>query len=419
MVDRVQLLDGVVARGSVGQGDADDIDGDAALNLADGQNRPVAIQRVCEACRRAGPDKNRAALAVRTVAVRQRPRCRDRSIGRGVKVTDTAEIAAKSIFVERNRGVRRNGRRVVVDRQVEHAVNEGAVAVRDTVRKLERKVVLIHAGRMIDRIELRDRVVARNRIGQRDLQDVDADAVLNLADGQNRPVAAQRVSETGRRARAEKQDGARSVEAERESKRARQRDRAIGGRIKIADAAEVASRQRVLIESDGGVGASGRRVIDECLIQLVVDNEIRQFLLAQQIEGIWSRQWIDASLREVRARRLCVAVAGTRCRKNRLVFRNRKQRCEFGTGQIAAGRNFDGNAIQRFAGRVEERLERDARLVVEKNDELLADMDECNLLVCNRRKIDLDRSIKAQRNGNRLLGERFGNLDGTCGRFSC
>jgi hypothetical protein len=54
----------------------------------------------------------------------------------------------------------------------------------------------------------------------------------------------------------------------------------------------------------------------------------------------------------------------------------RRWRSELVTGGDAVRRHFEGNIGQRMAGGIEHRIDGDARLVVEQNDQSVADADE-------------------------------------------
>ena len=291
-------------------------------------------------------------------------------------------------------------RRVVVDRERQRADDEVAVAVGHLIVEREVLVVFITTRRMTDRIELGDRVVAGGSVVECDLQDVDDNAVLQLANGQNRAGRIQRIGESRRRAGAEQQHRTRTVLPEREAQRSGQRRRAVARRIKVGDAGEITTGQTVFVEQHRGIRRHGRHVIDEGLVEQVRDREARQLGRAEQIKRVGERQRVDADAREVRARRLRVAGAGAGRRQDRLIFGDGEQGSKFSTGQIATRRHFDRDVAERLAVRVEERFERQHRLVVEQDDQLLADVDERNLLVRDGGKIGFDRSVIAQRNGD-------------------
>ncbi|EGP07238.1 hypothetical protein CSIRO_2966 [Bradyrhizobiaceae bacterium SG-6C] len=63
----------------------------------------------------------------------------------------------------------------------------------------------------------------------------------------------------------------------------------------------------------------------------IIDDEVWQFFLPKKIQRSGQRKRIDADAGEVRARCLCVAIAVARRRQHRLIFGNRKRRCEFRT----------------------------------------------------------------------------------------
>src|SRR5437879_7696028 len=56
---------------------------------------------------------------------------------------------------------------------------------------------------------------------------------------------------------------------------------------------------------------------------------------------------------------------------------------------------------------VEERLNRDGRLVVEQDDQLFADVNEGNFLVGDSREVDLDFLLVAEIDDDRLVGQRL------------
>ena len=105
----------------------------------------------------------------------------------------------------------RNGRRVVVDVDVQRAGGAVAVLVGDRVIDGEQRVVLIVAGRMQDRRILDDRVGAVGRI-DRDRQDRDRVPALDLLD-EDRAVGPVDIAESARGAAAEQVPGQSSVAA--------------------------------------------------------------------------------------------------------------------------------------------------------------------------------------------------------------
>ncbi len=119
----------------------------------------------------------------------------------------------------------------------------------------------------------------------------------------------------------------------------------------------------------------------------------------------------------MRARRLRVAASGARGREHRLIVTDGKELCEFRAGDNAARRHFHRDAVQRFAGRIEIRLERHCRLVVEQDDQLLADVDERDFFVRDAGDIRLYAAVVAQRHDDRLFAVRLGDLDDAL-RFS-
>ncbi len=68
---------------------------------------------------------------------------------------------------------------------------------------------------------------------------------------------------------------------------------------------------------------------------------------------------------------------------------------------------FNRKVLQRVVSGIEERLNRHGRLVVEQDDEFLADVDERDFLVGDRREIDLDFLIVSEIDDDRLIGQRL------------
>ena len=56
---------------------------------------------------------------------------------------------------------------------------------------------------------------------------------------------------------------------------------------------------------------------------------------------------------------------------------------------------------------IEERLNRHCRLVVEQDDQLLADMDEGNLFLGDTREVDFDFLLVSDIDDDRLIGQRL------------
>ncbi|MEO6946817.1 MAG: hypothetical protein ABI150_09650 [Nitrobacter sp.] len=88
-----------------------------------------------------------------------------------------------------------------------------------------------------------------------------------------------------------------------------------------------------------------------------------------------------------------------------------KQRREFRAGDVATGRHLHSEILQRLAGAVEERFERDRRMIIKQDDQFFADMNQRDLFARDRREIRLDTSVVAQRHNNRLITVRLGYLD--------
>ncbi|WP_156042092.1 hypothetical protein [Bradyrhizobium sp. URHD0069] len=114
---------------------------------------------------------------------------------------------------------------------------------------------------------------------------------------------------------------------------------------------------------------------------------------------------------EIRAARLGVATFSAGCRQNGLIRGDRKQACEFADRDIAARRYFDRKISERVVPGIEERLNCHRRLVVEQDDQLFADVDERDLLVCDRREVDLDFLIVSEIDNDRLIGQGLGQFE--------
>ena len=97
-------------------------------------------------------------------------------------------------------------------------------------------------------------------------------------------------------------------------------------------------------------------------------------------------------------------------RRHRLIGgRNREQRQEFGGADDAPRRHFE-----RHIHRIEIRLDRHRRAIVEQDDQPLADTGERDVLAGDRGQVDLDRLVVAEfnRDGLAIRGLRDLDLDG-------
>ena len=85
---------------------------------------------------------------------------------------------------------------------------------------------------------------------------------------------------------------------------------------------------------------------------------------------------------EIGARRRRAGSRDARSSQDRLIRGDRKGRSELAAGEVAAI-GLDRHIRQRSVHGVEEWLDRYGRLVLEKNDQFLANMDESNFFVRN------------------------------------
>jgi hypothetical protein len=116
---------------------------------------------------------------------------------------------------------------------------------------------------------------------------------------------------------------------------------------------------------------------------------------------------IDGDGFEIRARRRRAAVAGRR--QDRLIGRDRKQAREFGARHGAIGIEFDRDVGERQPLGIVERLNGQRRMVVEQDDQTVASMDEGDVLVADRREIEL--RCPVEMDNDRLIGLRLGEFD--------
>ena len=142
-----------------------------------------------------------------------------------------------------------------------------------------------------------------------------------------------------------------------------------------------------------------------------LNNEISEFFLPEQRKRISNTQRVDRRIGEIGAGRLAVAaITISRSRQHRLIRRNREDACEFSRRHIASGRDLDRDIVQPVVARCEERLDRHRRFVVEKDDELFADVNQRHLLVRDRREIDFCLLVVAKIDDHRLIRQRLGQL---------
>ncbi len=137
-------------------------------------------------------------------------------------------------------------------------------------------------------------------------------------------------------------------------------------------------------------------------------HKIRQRFRPSQYVGPHGIQRINRKRAEIRAARLRVAVrvaAIVGRRQHGGVGADRKQTCKLLHRDVATGRHLDRDVPIR-AG-VEERLNRDGRLVVEQDDQLVADMNQRDLLLGDRREVDLHLLVVAKIDDDRLIGQRL------------
>ena len=128
----------------------------------------------------------------------------------GAKSNVPVIVAPSATFCDAS--VRRR-RSIVVDLDRQRAGGFVAVVVGRHVVDREGQIVLGEAGRMVDRMQLGDRVAAIGEVGQRNPQDIKAGA--GLADGQDGAIRIDRGGEVGRQDRADRrqQRGAGAVGA--------------------------------------------------------------------------------------------------------------------------------------------------------------------------------------------------------------
>ena len=88
--------------------------------------------------------------------------------------------------------------------------------------------------------------------------------------------------------------------------------------------------------------------------------------------------------------------------QHRLIRGDRKQGSKFAAWQLTTGGHLHREVLQRHAHGVEERLDRHRGVVVEQDDEFLADMDERHLFIGDTRQVELGLLLIAEFDGNRL-----------------
>src|SRR3954465_7834278 len=113
----------------------------------------------------------------------------------------------------------------------------------------------------------------------------------------------------------------------------------------------------------------------------------------------------------MRAARLSIAVAITGGRQHGLVGGDGKRACKLGDRKIPPRGDFDGEVLQSVVPGIEERLHRYSRLVVKQDDQLFADMDKRDLLIGDRREVDLDLLVVSEVDDDRLISQRLGQLE--------
>src|SRR5262249_6507198 len=96
-------------------------------------------------------------------------------------------------------------------------------------------------------------------------------------------------------------------------------------------------------------------------------------------------------------------------RENRLIVGDGEELRELRGRDIVAGAELDSQAGERLAAAVVERIKRDRRLIVEQDDERVADMDERDLLVRDRAQIEP--LCPVELDDLRLVALRLGDLD--------
>src|SRR6266567_1079726 len=108
----------------------------------------------------------------------------------------------------------------------------------------------------------------------------------------------------------------------------------------------------------------------------------------------------------MRAARLRVA-ASAGCRQHGRVGGDRKCTRKFTDRKIASRCYFDREIFKSVVPGVEEWLNRHSRLVVEQNDQLFADVNQRNFLICDSGEVDLDFLLIADIDNDRLIGQRL------------
>ncbi|WLA45587.1 hypothetical protein QIH80_27540 [Bradyrhizobium elkanii] len=74
------------------------------------------------------------------------------------------------------------------------------------------------------------------------------------------------------------------------------------------------------------------------------------------------------------------------------------------------GGHLDRDILLPIRTGVEERLNRDGRLVVEQDDQLFADVNQRDLFIGDRRKVDLHLLVVSKIDDHCLIGQRLGQL---------